>query len=627
MPARDATPRHEGSRQPRAGHGQAPRARREVAVHAAIEPAIALQSAIGNRAVSRLIEGLAPKPPPALMGTALQRKLERGSGTGWGGIMWVDNQAKALWEALDRKYNTEMAELLTDLRALLDKNPFATDTLTPVIERITGIQAKWDGPIQYKKAPELDGLLDAVLKDGGDAKKAVPEQRAKKVDALVARLGSPLTSMVIDFAKTGLKAQDRKDLLAKVQAAKNASTTFDDVALTKEVETLESRYAAARDKTAELKKQSSEEAEKQRKLEEEQAAKSKAEKEAEDAKRALIAKKMPSYQSALVKCDGDLDKLVKLVGYIKLGEGGQLDNCLALAHADDLLGLFEKRALPVKTMNQLLTALGKGKASTLSAMLEKFPSGEEDRLKDIIDEAPESEVGLLPSLREKFALNALEPLLKQGTPAKLTDLFVTKALSAPITTALLTTSAKPHVVDMLEKVPKPELLQKMQPVAPSPDALKAMVTEIKAAPVAITKVQQLFARPNVATTWAEVEGVREVQDARGLRTNAGALIPMTTPSSLAGTGEKTAVEEALAAIDGGVPQALTHSNGAKFGDAFGNDQGRLPGPQGGGGYKEYYVEKDPASGTYHGDRRIVVSNTTGYAYYTDDHYATFKRIR
>ena len=64
-----------------------------------------------------------------------------------------------------------------------------------------------------------------------------------------------------------------------------------------------------------------------------------------------------------------------------------------------------------------------------------------------------------------------------------------------------------------------------------------------------------------------------------------------------------------------------------MGASFGNKDGDLPS----GTYQEYYVEKDPASTTYHGDRRLVKSSK-GKVYYTWTHYGdngkpAFVRIR
>ena len=62
---------------------------------------------------------------------------------------------------------------------------------------------------------------------------------------------------------------------------------------------------------------------------------------------------------------------------------------------------------------------------------------------------------------------------------------------------------------------------------------------------------------------------------------------------------------------------------AKDGAVFGNREGRLP-RQGRGYYREYTV-KTPGVRT-RGARRIIAGRAAEY-WYTDDHYATFRRIR
>jgi ribonuclease T1 len=62
---------------------------------------------------------------------------------------------------------------------------------------------------------------------------------------------------------------------------------------------------------------------------------------------------------------------------------------------------------------------------------------------------------------------------------------------------------------------------------------------------------------------------------------------------------------------------------AKDGAVFGNREGRLPGHK--RGYYREYTVKTPGERT-RGARRIVAGRAGDY-WYTDDHYATFRRIR
>lgn len=88
------------------------------------------------------------------------------------------------------------------------------------------------------------------------------------------------------------------------------------------------------------------------------------------------------------------------------------------------------------------------------------------------------------------------------------------------------------------------------------------------------------------------------------------------PSSSFSGNEKTAIEDALKAYDGGTQPKLTHPNSMKWGVYWGNNEDRLPK----GNYKEYYVEKDPKSKTYHGDRRLVIDEAAQRVYYSATHY-------
>ena len=60
------------------------------------------------------------------------------------------------------------------------------------------------------------------------------------------------------------------------------------------------------------------------------------------------------------------------------------------------------------------------------------------------------------------------------------------------------------------------------------------------------------------------------------------------------------------------------------GRVFQNREGRLPV---GGKYREYDVDPRPLPGGSRNAERIVVDETTGRAWYTDDHYGTFIEIK
>ena len=110
----------------------------------------------------------------------------------------------------------------------------------------------------------------------------------------------------------------------------------------------------------------------------------------------------------------------------------------------------------------------------------------------------------------------------------------------------------------------------------------------------------------------------------------GWIVASWAPAGLAqfapppGGGEVRALELPREAID---TLARIRSGGpfpyAKDGSVFGNREGRLP-KQKRGYYREYTV-KTPGERT-RGARRIIAGRTGEY-WYTEDHYATFRRIR
>jgi ribonuclease T1 len=59
------------------------------------------------------------------------------------------------------------------------------------------------------------------------------------------------------------------------------------------------------------------------------------------------------------------------------------------------------------------------------------------------------------------------------------------------------------------------------------------------------------------------------------------------------------------------------------GRVFKNAEGRLPA---GGRYREYDVDPAPGVGGRRNAERLVVDESTGKAWYTDDHYGSFTEI-
>ncbi len=102
-----------------------------------------------------------------------------------------------------------------------------------------------------------------------------------------------------------------------------------------------------------------------------------------------------------------------------------------------------------------------------------------------------------------------------------------------------------------------------------------------------------------------------------------AVITTVTRTTVGSAGEeRAAVLEALDALNN---PTNDHSWARKWGEYHGNGEGNLPGITGAGGYKEYYVRPDGAlvgqvGRTRDGVRRLVMSNTTGFVYYSHNHY-------
>ena len=118
------------------------------------------------------------------------------------------------------------------------------------------------------------------------------------------------------------------------------------------------------------------------------------------------------------------------------------------------------------------------------------------------------------------------------------------------------------------------------------------------------------------TSDSEAAELRQAEAVKaGLVASNGARIQKNVVADFGGA-EKTAIEAALMAFDDGKTPTLTHPNGMKWGDVFGNHDGDLPAAN----YKEYYVQKATGSSTYHGNRRLVIDSKNERVYYSWTHY-------
>ena len=133
-------------------------------------------------------------------------------------------------------------------------------------------------------------------------------------------------------------------------------------------------------------------------------------------------------------------------------------------------------------------------------------------------------------------------------------------------------------------------------------------------------------------------GARQVQRSVTFKRDEATTGPDITIGDYTPTGqEKTAVDECtgyitagtaveqqtwaknrIAANSGKVPGAIKKF---KWGELHANRDGDLPGKQGAGGYKEYYVRRgDGTDGGEHPQRRIVIRDSDGKKFYTNTHY-------
>lgn len=102
-------------------------------------------------------------------------------------------------------------------------------------------------------------------------------------------------------------------------------------------------------------------------------------------------------------------------------------------------------------------------------------------------------------------------------------------------------------------------------------------------------------------------------------TGPGFVVALATVGEVRLADLPPEAREALARIDRGGPFPYD-----KDGTVFGNREGLLPAkPR--GHYREYTVRTPGARDR--GARRIVVGGAGEQAYYTDDHYRTFRRIQ
>ncbi len=584
-----------------------------------------LQRTQGNRAVQRALRAhpaAAPARPPAPV--RVQRTLSRGTGTGWGLIGWKDDKAKGTWEELDRKFNTELfarKKELEDLQAGYADSE-AKGHFKPSLDAITAVLDEWDNKsVEYTKAPALITKLDDIGKDAETAKTEAARiwgdkltAKNDRVNDFLARVGDALTGLKIDFKAFPPMIPERRAIKTELERARDTAALLDKAQIQdfeRRITAIEKSFREAASKT----RQAAAAKESARKLKEAQEA---AEQQDVEAQRKLR-------ESLKAKLGANYSRLLGLSG-----------------ESNETLAAFVARVPTITHLNRILGAVGKDRADDVEALLAVAKPGEDEQLAALLEATHGDVDNDLPDVLAKVGPASALPLVKQrdDDAAAVAELLKPAAVKGPDVAALLATPSKGDTAFLLEKVPDSAFLVQLEATVADPLELRLLAHDLagKQAESKVTKAatvraaKDLFARPHTVTSKADVYAAAGVAKARGLKTNAGATIATVRLADLGGTKEKVSVEATLKHIRGGPQPTLSHDNGAKFGDPFDNNQGRLPGVAGAGGYKEYYVEKDPADvGTYHGSRRLVAGTQADdsdpeHIYYTADHYASFRRL-
>ena len=325
----------------------------------------------------------------------------------------------------------------------------------------------------------------------------------------------------------------------------------------------------------------------------------------------------------LNKSSADVEKLQKLVEWVDQGlaQGVAIDTIKSVVDGATLDTLEEIHSInndPKPIIIELTNLLGTGNTDQLDEILTSVKGVGLQILKD--DLIP---LGHIPSL-----IKLLEGT--GGSVNQVHNLLVTQAMDLGQIDALYADAkSQDSVVKLLTLFPDTQRVLDLINQAPNADTFKKFLKEIKGDANAVAAVNTELQQPGM--NWDSILAQEDVQQARGLRTSAGTLIPEVSVAALPNgedDREQDGVNNTLDHILGGPQPDLTHPDGAKFGNMWENREGRLPGIRDMGGYRVYYVEKEPLAGTYHGNRRLLKNTATGFIYYTDNHYAagSFSRI-
>jgi guanyl-specific ribonuclease Sa len=576
-------------------------------------------------------------PASASAAGVIQAKVSRGSG--WAGRLmftWVDNEAAAIWTDIDAKFNTQLPAMKADLAELNVgfTSAAAKQRLAASIKAVeTLLTTQDDKTLDYSNAKGLQAAVTRVLTDAALAKteansteteevlkraaalKKLHDTKCEKIDEMLAELqdaaynpvGNQRNSLKKELLAAkgedgGWKTDQQKDLVKKCSDLKIEAQSILDEKNRKKADDLKRREIEEQNKkeTARI---------------------------AAEQKR-LSTKFKTNFSALMSGCDNDVDTLVKLEPKFGLGEAGKVASALAFLTPDEWLELHAVHGTSAEDINKMVGKTGAGHAANLKRMLETIGKSDDAKLIALLDDTDGDKGGKLAGLLAKAKISTVATVLAQmgDDPGKVETILAPAGVKKEGVESLLASDSKADTSFLIEKLPDTDFLVKLRPIIADPPMFKLLVADLGANAAGLIQAKALLAREGGAAK-DEITGHADVKKARGLQTNAGADIATCTLGDLTGTGEKAGVEATLAHIRGGAKPELTHGNGAVFGDPHQNNAGLLPGARGAGGYKEYYVEKDPAdTGSYHGSRRLVVSDTTKHIYYTKNHYTSFRRL-
>lgn len=150
---------------------------------------LALQRSAGNRAATRYLAASTSSAPPDAV---IQRKVERGRGTGWGVVSWVKG-GEAIWNRIDKGFNTDLFALKKQLEAFTTPQ---TTGISRALVRVNALLKVWDTkPVYFEASPangqaisaaqfavQIENVLTSARSAVGSEEKAEEERQTKEAE-------------------------------------------------------------------------------------------------------------------------------------------------------------------------------------------------------------------------------------------------------------------------------------------------------------------------------------------------------------------------------------------------------------------------------------------------------------